>query len=104
MGYQCMLLGYDGKLTKLDGGRLLALLAVFAQQLLPPSLHDKHVVDGNDVDVVDALGLELVVSLDVRRDLVRARGGEAVGARASAGARRPTHPDGGVAERQWSSG
>ena len=66
-----------GWLTKLDGGGLLTLLAVLAQQLLPPCLHDKHVVDGNNVDLLDTLGLELVVFLDVTRDLVRARWGEA---------------------------
>jgi hypothetical protein len=55
----------------------LTLLVVLAEELLPPCLHDKHVVDGNNVDLLDTLGLELVVSLDVTRDLVRARGREA---------------------------
>lgn len=67
----------DSGHTELDGGLLLTLLAVFREQLLPPSLHDKHVVDGDDIDVLDTLGLELVVSLEVTRDLVRACGGEA---------------------------
>jgi hypothetical protein len=64
--------------TELDGRLLLALLAVLREQLLPPSLHDKHVVDRHNVNVLDTLGLELVVSLDVSRNLVRAGGGEAV--------------------------
>ena len=55
----------------------MTLLAVLREQLLPPSLHDKHVVDGDNIDVLDTLRLELVVSLEVTRDLVRACGGEA---------------------------
>jgi hypothetical protein len=55
----------------------LALLAVLAQQLLPPSLHDEHVVNGDDVNLLDTLGLVLVVLLDVARDLVGTSWGEA---------------------------
>ena len=54
----------------------MTLLSVLAQQLLPPSLHDKHVVDCDDVDFVDTLGLVLVVLLDIARDLVRTGGRE----------------------------
>jgi hypothetical protein len=63
--------------TELDGRSLLALLLVLGKKILPPCLHDKHVVDGNNVDVLDTLTLELLVLLDVTRDLVGTRWREA---------------------------
>jgi len=53
-------------------------LVGLAEDVLPPSGHDKHVVHRDDVDLLDTLGLELVVSLNVGGDLVRTRGREAV--------------------------
>jgi hypothetical protein len=42
-------------------------------QLLLPGLSDKGIVDGNDVDVLDTLGLECLVLFDVAGNVVRAR-------------------------------
>jgi len=42
-----------------------------ADEVLLPSLHDKDVVDGQDVNVLDALGGEFGVSRDVLGDLLR---------------------------------
>lgn len=54
-------------LTKLDLRRLVRV------QFLAPGVHAEHVVDGEDVDVLDALGGELVVSLNVPGDLLNSR-------------------------------
>lgn len=64
--------------TELDGRGLLALLLVLGEEILPPCLHDKHVVDGNNVNVLDTLALELLVLLDITRYLVGTRWREAV--------------------------
>ena len=42
-------------------------------------LHDKSVVDGDDVDLVDTLGFELVVELNVARYLGMACASESTG-------------------------
>lgn len=55
------------ELTKLD---LRSLVGV---QLLAPGVHTEHIVDGQDVDVLDALGGELVVSLNVTGNLLQGK-------------------------------
>lgn len=60
----------DMVLTEDHLGRL------FSRELLLPGVDDKDVVDGNDIDVLDALGSELIVLFNVARDLRRARRGE----------------------------
>lgn len=51
--------------TKLD---LRSLVGV---QFLAPRVHAEHIIDGEDVNVLDALGGELVVSLNVPWNLLR---------------------------------
>lgn len=55
----------------------LGVIAQVLQDVLLPSLDDKHVVDGDDVDTLDALGSKVGSGLDVRGDLGGAGGGEA---------------------------
>jgi hypothetical protein len=69
---------FEGVHTELDGRGLLALLLVLGEEILPPCLHDKHVVDRNNVDILDTLTLELLVLLDITRDLVGTRWREAI--------------------------
>jgi hypothetical protein len=79
--YKCQLFVLNNQAeerTELDGRGLFALLVVLGEEILPPCLHDKHVVDGNNVDLLDTLALEFCVLVDVTGNLVGTRWGEAV--------------------------
>ena len=52
-----------------EGGTKIADL-IFGAHHTCPSAHDEGVVRGDDGDDIDALGLELLVLLKVRREMV----------------------------------
>ena len=66
---------FGARLTKLDTD-VLAFLSGVRGNLGLPSIHDEHVVDGNDVNVFNTFALELVVLLNVSGDLRRTGRGE----------------------------
>ena len=61
------------RLTELD---IRTLFSCLLEHLLAPRLNHEHVVNGDDVNVLDALGFVLVVVVDVCGNLRGAGGGE----------------------------